>query len=319
MQLKKILLLFYIGFSNLFIYSQLKNDSAIFQSPVDFPIYLAGNFGEIRAEHFHAGIDIKTQGVEGKKIYSIDDGYISRIKITANGYGKTIYIEHPNGYTSVYGHLRDFAPEINKRVKDIQYQNKKFEVDYFPPKDEFQFKKGEIIAYSGNTGQSSGPHLHFEIRDSRNQDPLNPLLFNFPIKDDIAPVFNSLFIYPATKYSLINGLYQPAFYSLIKENESYKINDTINLSGRFYFGYEINDFLNDSKNRCGIYTLSVLINNQEAYHHKIDRISFSEMGYVRSHIDYSERIRSKKTIQRTYIAPNNKLSIYKMFMETNLI
>jgi hypothetical protein len=314
MQLKKILLLFCISITSTTLYCQLKpNNTPSFQSPVDFPIYLAGNFGEIRAEHFHAGIDIKTQGVEGKKIYSVDDGYISRIKITANGYGKTIYIDHQNGYTSVYGHLSTFTPKINSIIKDLQYQNKKFEIDYFPKANEISVKKGNLIALSGNTGQSSGPHLHFEIRDSRNQNPLNPLLFNFPVSDNIAPVFYGFKIYPTTKKSLINGIHQPGFYNLIRENGEYRIVDTIKLSGKFYFGYEIYDFLNESKNRCGIYTLSVLINNQEVYYHQIDNISFSEMGYVKSHIDYSEKMRTKKTVQTTYIAPNNNLSIYKKY------
>ncbi|MGE0088196.1 MAG: M23 family metallopeptidase [Bacteroidales bacterium] len=312
MQLKKILLLFCISITSTPLYCQLNtSNKPSFQSPVDFPIYLAGNFGEIRAEHFHAGIDIKTQGVEGKKIYSVDDGYISRIKITANGYGKTLYVDHPNGYTSVYGHLSTFTSEINSLIKNLQYQNKKFEIDYFPKADELKVKKGDLIAFSGNTGQSSGPHLHFEIRDSRNQNPLNPLLFNFPITDNIAPVFNSFIIYPTSKNSLINGIHQPGFYNLIKENGDYRIADTLKLSGKFYFGYEIYDFLNGSKNRCGIYTLSVLINNEEVYYHLIDNIAFSEMGYVKSHIDYSEKIRTKKTVQTTYIAPNNNLSIYK--------
>ena len=311
-QLKKIALLFSFCLLNLYLFSQIKTKKNNFQSPVDFPIYLAGNFGEIRAEHFHAGIDIKTQGVEGKNIYSIDEGYISRIKISANGYGKTLYINHPSGYTSVYGHLSNLKPEINNLIKDIQYKNKEFEVDFYAPINSLKVKKGELIGFSGNTGQSSGPHLHFEIRDSKNQDPLNPLLFNFSVQDDISPVFYSLFVYPASKESLANGLNQPKFYSVEKANGDYKIIDTLQLSGRFYFGYEINDFLNDSKNRCGIYTMSILVNDKEVYLHTLDKLSFSEMAYVKSHIDYSERVRTKKTFQKTYIAPNNNLSIYQV-------
>lgn len=311
MQIKKIALLFSLSLFNQFIYSQLKTEKFNFISPVDFPIYLAGNFGEIRAEHFHAGIDIKTQGVVGKSIYSIDDGYISRIKISANGYGKTLYIDHPNGFTSVYGHLSNFTPEINSFIKDLQYNGKQFEVDYYAQKNEFMVQKGQIIGFSGNTGQSSGPHLHFEVRDSKNQEPLNPLLFSFDVKDNIPPVLYNFWIYPANKNSYINELNQPAFYGLKKENSNYRITDTIKIAGKAYFGYEIYDFLNDSKNKCGIYTLAILINNKQEYFHTLERLSFSEMAYVKSHIDYSERMRTKKTVQRTSIAPNNKLSIYK--------
>ncbi|OFX22946.1 MAG: hypothetical protein A2041_00285 [Bacteroidetes bacterium GWA2_31_9b] len=311
MQLKKLVLLFSLILSNHFIYSQLILKDSNFRSPVDFQIFLAGNFGEIRAEHFHAGIDIKTQGVEGKNVYSVYDGYISRIKISANNYGKALYIEHTNGYTSVYGHLSSYSKQINNIIKDIQYKNKQFEVDYYPKENEFPVKKGDIIGYSGNTGRSSGPHLHFEIRESREQIPVNPMFFDFSIEDNIPPVFYTLAMYPLSENSLINNSNKSQYFTINGKNGKSIIPDTIYVSGKFGIGIELYDFLNNSKNQCGIFTLTIKLDTNIVYNHKIDKVPFSEIGYIKSHIDYAERIKSKKTIQKTFIEPNNHLTIYK--------
>jgi peptidase M23-like protein len=313
MQYKKLNLLFSLLLLSSLTFSQINYKDIDFLSPVDFPIYLSGNFGEIRSAHFHSGIDIKTQGVSGKKIYAVEGGYISRIKVSVNSYGKTLYINHPNGYTTVYGHLSLFNSKLNKLVKDIQYQNNEFEINYFPKEGELLIKKGELIAYSGNTGSSEGPHLHFEVRESNNQIPVNPLLFNFDVKDNIPPTFYSLVIYPINSYSKINGQNAPIHLKLKKVNGYYTKVDTnqINLSGDIGFGIEMYDFLNNSRNKCGIHTLSLLIDSLLIYKHSIDKFSFYETGYVKSHIDYTEKMRSKKTIQKTFIAPNNNLSIYE--------
>ena len=150
-----------------------------FQSPVDFKMYLAANFGEIRSDHFHSGIDIKTLSRSGEIIRSAADGYVSRIVVSPVGFGKALYINHPNGYTTVYGHLSKFTPEIESWVKTRQYSSRSFDQNLFPEESRFPVSKGDLIGYSGNTGSSTGPHLHFEVRDSRNQHPNDPLLFDF--------------------------------------------------------------------------------------------------------------------------------------------
>jgi peptidase M23B len=181
----KFIYIFFIFYFNFSVLGQ--NYPQNFGLPVDISILLAGNFGELRPNHFHAGLDIKTQGKQGLNIYSIEDGVISRIKVSTTGYGKVLYISHPNGYTSVYAHLQKFAPEIEKYVKKQQYEKKSYEIELFPKDSDFSIKKGDIIALSGNTGGSAAPHLHFELRDSKNQNALNPFLFGYKVADKIAP------------------------------------------------------------------------------------------------------------------------------------
>ena len=164
-------------------------------SPLNIPLILSGTFGELRANHFHAGIDIKTNGKEGYQVKSLDDGYVDRIRVGTNGYGKALYINHPNGLTTVYAHLMKFSPKIQSFVKSAQYKKETYEIQLFPKDDEIKVKAGEIIGLSGNTGGSSGPHLHFEIRNSKNQKTINPLYFLDDIKDDRKPSIRSFYIF----------------------------------------------------------------------------------------------------------------------------
>ena len=173
-----------------------------FIPPVDIPIVLAGTFGELRSNHFHGGIDIKTQQRQGLPIYAIGDGIVTRIKIAHWGYGKAIYVAHPNGYTSVYGHLKRFNPEIEKYIKALQYDKQKYEVEVFPDYGELSLKQGDVIAYSGNSGSSSGPHLHFEIRTSLNSKPTNPLFYGYEVRDGTTLV--GLFAYPLGEQAQVN-------------------------------------------------------------------------------------------------------------------
>ncbi|PLX13948.1 MAG: hypothetical protein C0597_10780 [Marinilabiliales bacterium] len=321
MQYKKFSLIIYLISLSLTTISQNKSEKIHFISPVDIPMYLSGNFGEIRSTHFHAGIDIKTQGVIGKKIYAVANGYISRIKISTNSYGKTIYINHPNGYTTVYGHLSKFSPDLDRFVKEIQYKNEAFEINYFPKTNELSVKKGELIGYSGNSGSSLGPHLHFEVRETNNQIPVNPLLFNFKIKDNISPVLYNLTIYPLEKSSTINGNHFKKTFPLESKNGYYVVADSseIVLSGNIGFGIEMYDFLNGSRNKCGIYTLTLNMDSLLIYEHIIDKFSFYEGSLVKGHVDYAEKVKTKKTIQKMFILPNNNLSIYKSDSNSGII
>lgn len=299
-------------------YGQEENRSGSFTAPLDIPMLLSGNFGELRSTHFHSGIDIKTQQQIGKNVYASKEGYVSRIKIQSGGYGNSIYIKHPDGYTTVYAHLNDFIPEIADYVKNIQYAHRKFETDIFPEKYRFPLAKGQIIGHSGNTGYSGGPHLHYEIRDA-NQRPLNVLRFNFNIRDNIPPQITNIAVYPVEDNSYINGRNRKVIYKPVRINGDYILTDTISICGKAGFGVETYDYLNGTGNRCTVYSIKLIVNGMVVYYHEMDKFSFSEVRYLNSHIDYEERMLNDLNIHRLFRDPNNKLSIYKKMVNNGII
>jgi hypothetical protein len=281
--------------------------------PLDFNLSVSGNFGEIRADHFHSGIDIRTQGVTGKKIYAVADGFISRIKIETGGYGRSLYITHPGGLMTVYGHLDRFNPEIEKYVRKKQYEEKKHALNIFPLKNEFPVTKGQVIAYSGNSGYSFGPHLHFEIRNAANQKAQNVLLYGFGINDKVPPKFFSLCVYPLDMNSFINNATEKLIIPVTGEKGRYKIPDdySLQVTGKIGFGIEAYDYLDGSASRCGLYIVELYVDSSLVYSLSMDEFSFAESRYVNSMIDYEEKQKSGRNIQKTYIEPNNRLSVYK--------
>ncbi len=286
--------------------------SDYFGSPVDFKMMLSGTFGEFRSDHFHSGIDIRTGGVEGKPLYAVADGYISRIKISSSGYGRAVYITHPNGFVSVYGHLIDFKKDVNQYVIKEQYNLRSYEVDLFPEKEMFPVIKGEMIAHSGNSGTSGGPHLHFEIRDETTQDPINPMLFGLPVKDLVRPVISSLKIYTMDAYSTVNGKTDSVVVQLEGTGVGYRLAgpDTISLMGNISFGLQTWDMINDSDRKNGIYSVELLLDNEPVFQFMIETFSFDQTRYINSLIDYREYKSSGRRFIRTAIDPNNKFSSY---------
>ncbi len=305
---KKILFVIFIATTGLLSGHHYPKD--FFRSPVDFKMTLSGNFGELRKNHFHSGIDIKTGGVIGKKIYAVADGHISRIKVSPNGFGKAIYIRHNNGYTSVYGHLNRFNENIAKWVKSQQYERESFGVDLYPTADQFVFEQGEIIAFSGNSGGSDGPHLHFEIRETKTEKPINPLLFAFEIEDQIRPKITRLKIYPLNEQALINGKNNALEFKTEGGGLAYRLKqkETINVSGEIGFGLISYDLLNDTYNKNGIYSIELFIDSNLIYSHKLDKFSFSETKYINSLIDYAHYIDHKQRYQRSLLDEGNRLS-----------
>lgn len=285
--------------------------SSPFYPPLKIPMYLSGNFGEIRSDHFHSGIDIKTQGSTGHHVFAIEAGYISRIKVQANGYGKSIYLAHPDGHTSVYGHLDQYREDVAAFVKEQQYRRKSHQLDLYLEPGDFKVEKGAFIAYSGNSGSSMGPHLHFEIRTA-NQHPTNVLEYGFPIKDNIAPRFKGLYIYPLEKSARVNGSDEKQFFKLVIDQGVYTIpwGTRIEVEGKIGIGVEVYDYLDGASNRCGVYTLEGFVEEEAFYRLEMKEFSFSETRYVNAHIDYGEKINSRKTIHRLYRLPNDKLRIY---------
>lgn len=279
-----------------------------FHSPIDAPFDLSGTFGEFRSR-FHTGIDFKSRGVQGQKIFSIEDGFVSRIEVNNYGYGKVIYIDHPNGYTSVYAHLRNFSPELNKYIKSELYKSQTNSIKKFPKKNELTVTKGSIIGYSGNTGRSFGPHLHFEIRETKNQNALNPLMFNYKYIDKERPIIRGLYIINEDK-SLVRKL--PARKKISKINDSTYISDLIEYNGKIGVGLDIYDIqYKNLYNQNGIYKIELFIDSILSYSYKMDKIKFSENHYKKIMYDYLSLVEKNKKVLKIYTPRNSNLSFLK--------
>ena len=302
------------------IFSQVKINNN-FRSPIGIPIALSGNFGELRSNHFHTGIDIKTNGTINYKVYSIESGYVSRINISHWGYGKAIYIDHPNGYTSIYAHLDHFPEKIEKIIRKEQYNLKKETLTYYLDSLAIKFEKGEVIAYSGNTGGSSGPHLHFEIRETISEHPVNPQLFNFNISDNKSPVIEKLKLYVFdNKYFSPN--FKEKYFNLIrKENQFFlKYDSVISLKkGFFGFGLKAFDNYDNSNNKCGIYSIEMLVDGQLKYELFFDEIDFETNREINIHKDFKAYQNKREKTHKLFIHPKNDLQIYNMELGNGLL
>lgn len=288
-----------------------KYPDTLFTSPLRIPLYLAGTFAELRSNHFHGGIDIKTQQVEGLDVLAAADGKVVRIKVSTYGYGKCLYVQHPNGYTTVYAHLQKFSPEIEAYVRNRQYQKKSFTIELFP-KDTLFVKQGQTIGISGNTGGSGGPHLHFEIRNSKNSVPINPLLFGFDIKDNLPPQLRNVALYPLNDTTTINGKHAPAYFKVKRDQSGrYSLSQkNIKATGVVGIAIETYDYLNGSNNRCGIYSIEMSVDGQLHYGHKVEAVPFGLSRYINSHVCYSDWKTSKHKYQKSYIDVGNQLNTY---------
>lgn len=284
-----------------------------FASPMDIALELAGNFGELRPNHFHTGIDITTHGVEGQNVKSAAEGYVSRIKIGPWGYGRVMYITHPNGFTTVYGHLSRFNSTLETYTEKQQYLSESFEVEFFPQPGEFPVKKGELIAFSGNTGSSGGPHLHFEIRDTKTEEALNPLLFGLPVNDNVDPVLVSLVVYPMSPADFVNGSNEPKRFLLKKNGTKYALanaTDSIVAYGKIGFAIEAYDKESVPAGKNGVYAIRLQKNKKTIYTHHLDRMPFDKSRFINCFIDYEEHEKLNRFLMRSFLLPNNQLPIY---------
>ncbi len=296
---------------SLSLLAQEKYPSDIFQSPMEIPIVLAGTFGELRSNHFHSGIDIKTQGRQGLPILAIADGTVSRIKISHWGYGKALYIAHPNGYTSVYAHLKKFSPEIEAYVKRIQYKKRSYEVEIFPDFGELKVTKGNTIAYSGNSGSSSGPHLHFEIRSSVSEKPTNPLLYGYEVRDATNPTLVGLFAYPLSQDAVVNQSAEKIQLNYTKQSDGSFLADKVTALGVIGFGFNSFDRQDMAANKNGVFSVKQIVNGKVYSEYDFETFSFGETRYINTLIDYAHFGKHRQRIQKCFKEPFNRLGIYK--------
>jgi hypothetical protein len=276
--------------------------------PVSIPVFLAGNFAEPRASHFHSGIDIKTNGTTGIPVLSIADGTVSRIKVEAGGYGNALYVVHSNGFTSVYGHLQEFSREILEYVRAEQYRRESFAVDLFPEASRFPVKKGQVIALSGNSGSSEGPHLHFELRETSSENTVNPLVNAFMLPDKTKPIIDKLYIF---SLSGRQEWIKPVVIPLAQSGGIYKPTaaSPAPLDQVCGFGIETWDHLDGSTNRCGVYRIQAFLDGQLFYDFIADEFAFAETRFMNSFMDFKLFSSLRRPVLRLYIQPNNHLSM----------
>ncbi|WP_157976985.1 M23 family metallopeptidase [Taibaiella helva] len=288
------------------LWAQQDYPQGYFRNPLDIPILLAGNFGECRPNHFHTGLDLKTMEKENLKVYAAAEGYISRMSISHSGYGNALYITHPNGYTTLYGHLNDFFPELQRYLQQQQYERESWNGDFYLQPGQFPVKKGQLIAYSGTTGGSTGPHLHFEIRDTRTEHVLNAALFGLPINDTKAPVPKGVAVYSS------GSIYeqQPVLYPILKVDGNYMIPGITAMDTHVRLGVLADDFMEGSPNPLGVYSMKLYLDDVLQASWALNDINFDENRYVNAFADYRLKEDKKGWYQTLFRVPGNRIANY---------
>lgn len=275
-----------------------------FCSPFDFQILLSANFGELRPNHFHNGLDIKTQGVTGKPIHCIADGYVSRVAVLHGGYGQVIYVTHPNGLTSVYGHVISFAKNIQACVRQYQYAHETFVCDLKFQPGQFPVKKGDIIALSGNEGASAGPHLHLELRRTETGEYIDPMpYFKHLLKDSKAPVGSLIGIYPIQGKGVVNGASHKKLLAIGN------LKQPVHAWGEIYTGISAKDYMDGTSNFYGVHSVTLYVDSVQVFNSTTDKVLPDENRMINGFTDYEELTRTRRLIMRSYKLPGNRLRL----------
>ena len=265
---------------------------ASFTPPFDFPIVFSGNFGEIRANHFHGGLDFKTGGTIGKPVRALADGYISRIRVT-HGSGYVLDVAYDNGYSTINRHLSAFVGDVARRVEDLQYEKESWEVEITPEPDEYPVKAGQIIALSGNTGYSFGPHLHLDMIETATDEYIDPLpFFMNKVKDKTAPRAEGIMLFPQPGKGVVEGK---------QTRRAFPAHPTkpITAWGLIGAGIRAYDYMDGVQNKYGVKTVILEVDGEEVFRSTVDRFAYEENRYINSwtHGQY----------MKSFIEPGNHL------------
>lgn len=279
------------------------------RKPMDHPILLSGNFGELRSNHFHSGIDFKTQGVEGKPIHAVQDGYVSRISVSPWGYGNGLYITHPDGTTTVYGHLQKFSKKITAYLKEKQYEQESFNVNLTLTPDELPVAEGELVALSGNTGSSGGPHLHFEVRDTETEEPMDPIeYYKDQIQDTRPPKIQGIMIYPMIGKGVVNGSSRKLeLKPVTAQNGKQTFTAKIEAWGEIGLGVKAYDYMDNTTNIYGVKDITLAVDSQVVFRSDLNRYAFSETRYLNSFTDFEEWKEHRSFYMKSFVDPGNRL------------
>ena len=298
--------------AGIFLFAGITNNTAEAQQlrkPMDIPVLLSGNFGELRSNHFHSGIDFKTHGVEGKPIHSVQDGYVSRISVSPWGYGNGLYITHPDGTTTVYGHLQKFSQKITAYLKEKQYEQESFNVNLSLTPDELPVKEGELVALSGNTGSSGGPHLHFEVRDTETEEPMDPIeYYKDLIKDTQAPKIQGIMVYSMPGKGVVNGSRRKLeLKPVTAKNGKQTLTGKIEAWGEIGLAVKGYDYMDNTSNIYGIKDITLTADSQVIFHSNLDRFAFDESRYLNSFTDFEEWKEHRSFYIKSFVDPGNRL------------
>lgn len=298
---------------SLALFAQNPYPQDYFRSPMDLPLNASGTFGELRNNHFHAGLDFRTQQKVGFPVFAVAEGYVSRIRISSYGYGTALYVDHPNGYTTLYGHLLSCSPKIEAYIRAKQYEMKSFDVELFPKPGEITLTKGEQIALSGNSGGSGGPHLHFEYRDTKTEVIINPLFFGLDklMDDKSAPLVHGLMVYPLSDNAVVNESQKPFLLDLKLQKDGTYLAEKIYAKGRIGLSISTSDKSTGSVGNNGVYKVQTFFNGTPGFGYEFDSFAFEEARYINNFIDYPRYYNTGQRFQKLFITTPYPLSLLK--------
>ncbi len=279
-------------------------------SPLRLRPALNANFGELRNNHFHAGLDYKTNRQSNKPIYAVADGWISRINVSPTGYGLALYIDHPNGYTSVYAHMNKFTKKVRKYIKEQQYKQESYKVTLYPKKNQFPIKQGEVIGLSGNTGHSGGPHLHFELRDTQSENPIDPFQFLAgTFYDKIPPYSKAVSFYPQRNKGVVNQSSLPVYIPFSTSKK--RLTKTVKAWGLIGLGIKAYDRMNNASNSYGVKEIALYVDGFLTYKSRLNRFSYDSTRAVNSFIDFKKWRKNRSFYMKSFVEKGNHLQMYQ--------